>query len=245
MKKKIDSMMKEYTKTGWAAVPDRLIQKELDCYGLYGKLGSAPKRRMTAKRRQELSDYVRGVRRPAAIAVHQPCSVGMSPGSCMTDYQLCHNLNRPWWEGARMLWYLASPISGMEILVAERRIACRKAQVKLVTNGYLVYCPHLHWSDAVRFSGLPKAWSFWKSLSLDMLRNCHGLLVLQLPGWTTSAGVAAEIKYAREKGMPVLLLPADGNPNEAIPYETEALRNKRLDRLTKKIFKSKARRSNG
>lgn len=172
-------------------------------------------------------------RRPAAIAVRRPVSI--VPG-IMDQYQKDHSDFRVWREGARMLWYLASPITNKSrSLQSMNQHHAIKALARITMNGYLVYSPAAHWRNAAALYNLPNSWSYWKPLSLEMLRNCHGLLVLQLPGWTASVGVAAEIKFARERGKPVLLLPADGNPDEAIPYETGALRAKRLSH----------RRSNG
>ena len=56
--------------------------------------------------------------------------------------------------------------------------------------------------EAVRFGGACDFASY-KEQDLAMLAVCDELVVLMLPGWRDSVGVAAEIAAAEELNMPI------------------------------------------
>lgn len=43
----------------------------------------------------------------------------------------------------------------------------------------------------------------WSPIDMAFLSRCDGLIVLTLDVWDRSSGVAAEIDYFKQKGMPV------------------------------------------
>jgi len=119
--------------------------------------------------------------------------------------------------------YLASPYSHPDPAVREQRFdtACAAAAL-LLRDGYLVFSPIAHSHPLTRF-GLPLDWEFWERFDRQHLERCSELIVLMLPGWTSSRGVLAEIAIARELGLPVRYLegPATRTPTLA-PDATEA-----------------------
>ena len=88
----------------------------------------------------------------------------------------------------------------------ERRYdeACKAAAI-LMSRGQLIFCPIAHshpiaaWlPDAQRTSH-----DFWLKQDFALLAKADRLIVLQLHQWERSTGVAAEIEFARDNGIPV------------------------------------------
>jgi hypothetical protein len=119
--------------------------------------------------------------------------------------------------------YLASPYTHPDPVVREERFAAACAvAAQLLRFGHLVFSPICHSHPLTRF-GLPLDWGFWERCDRQHLERCSELIVLMLPGWTSSRGVLAEIAIARELGLPVRYLegPATTTPTLA-PDATEA-----------------------
>ena len=45
--------------------------------------------------------------------------------------------------------------------------------------------------------------AFWMSFCLTYLERCDELWVYMMPGWDVSKGVAEEIRFAKELGIPI------------------------------------------
>ena len=69
-------------------------------------------------------------------------------------------------------------------------------------DGRLVYSPIVH-SHPLSVLGLPGDWPFWAEHNRAMLAACQPLVVLTLPGWEQSKGIAAEVALAAELEIPV------------------------------------------
>lgn len=102
------------------------------------------------------------------------------------------------------LVYLASPYSHASPIVREQRFeAVCKAAGKMMEAGVIVYSPIAHSHPISRHMAVsPVDHNFW-------LRQCFGVLerstrmdVLMLEGWEASKGVAAELEFCREHGIP-------------------------------------------
>ncbi|MCR4302258.1 MAG: DUF1937 family protein [Sulfuricaulis sp.] len=106
--------------------------------------------------------------------------------------------------------YLASPYcnpdrpADRQYCKARYDEACRAA-AKLMGQGHLIFCPIAHshpiaaWlPDAQRTSH-----DFWLRQDFALLTMADRLIVLQLHQWKRSVGVAAEIEFARDNGIPV------------------------------------------
>lgn len=107
-------------------------------------------------------------------------------------------------ERLTMLHYLASPYNhpAPEIMELRRVAACRKAG-ELIAEGIAVLSPIAHNVAVIREVGGETGWDRWQAQDLAMLSACKKVLVLRLPGWDTSKGVAAEINAATTMGIPV------------------------------------------
>ncbi len=99
--------------------------------------------------------------------------------------------------------YVASPYSHPDAAVRTARYdAARRHAAQLVRDGRLAYSPIVH-SHPLAELGLPGDWSYWAEHNRRMLAACDAVVVLALPGWQESRGVAAEVAIASELGLPV------------------------------------------
>ena len=106
-----------------------------------------------------------------------------------------------------MLKYLASPYSDPDPAVCEARFraACRAAAI-LMQRGESVYSPIAHSHPIAEHVGNHLDHDFWLRQDREMLRRCDAMIVLMLPGWENSRGIAAEIELADELDLEVLYM---------------------------------------
>ncbi len=102
-----------------------------------------------------------------------------------------------------MLVYLASPYSHPDPKIKEKRLSLvNRIACSLMQGGTHVYSPLTHNIPLIRL-GIPGTWTAWKKYDLSMLSRCDRLVVLMLPGWEESVGVADEIHHAKEHHIPI------------------------------------------
>jgi hypothetical protein len=105
--------------------------------------------------------------------------------------------------------YLASPYSHPDPAVRQQRFeAVCKVAFELMSTGIRVFCPIAHSHPIDIASGVMGSWAFWQYQDAPFLLLCSQLLVLTLPGWKESTGVAYEIKVASARGIPIDYIPA-------------------------------------
>ncbi len=101
------------------------------------------------------------------------------------------------------LIYLAQPYTGTDEEMQDRYdIAC-EVTARLMNEGHYVFSPIAH-SHGPASYGLPKDYAYWKGYCELMIPKCDEVRVMEIDGWTTSVGVAAEIKLADSLGIPVI-----------------------------------------
>lgn len=99
--------------------------------------------------------------------------------------------------------YLACPYSHPDPKVKkERHTTVNRVTFHLMQKGILVYSPLTH-NIPIDSLGIHGDWMTWKDFDHKMLSRCDRLLVLKLPGWESSKGVAAEIEQANQLGLPI------------------------------------------
>lgn len=103
------------------------------------------------------------------------------------------------------LVYLASPYSHANPIVREQRfLAVCKAAGKMMEAGDIVYSPIAHSHPiSVTMTVSPTDHHFWLRQCFGVLERSSLLRVLMLDGWIQSKGVAAEISFAKEQGIPL------------------------------------------
>jgi len=100
--------------------------------------------------------------------------------------------------------YLACPYSSSyHALKVQRTLAADKAAAKLMSAGFLTFSPISHSHGIATNGGLPGDWNFWQEYDEEFIAFARTLVVLTIPGYETSTGVAAEKKIADEIGRPV------------------------------------------
>lgn len=106
---------------------------------------------------------------------------------------------------ARMsgLVYIAQPYSHDDPAVREARYqSALQAAAKLMLQGHVVFSPIAHTHPIEVHTG-PQPHDFWLRQDVEILKHATRLIVLTLPGWGESKGVAAEIAVAMALGIPV------------------------------------------
>ena len=108
--------------------------------------------------------------------------------------------------------YLASPYtSEHRPKMTWRYLAACAATARLLAEGHIVYSPIAHGHHLSDFAALPGDFAFWREHCLSFLEHwAEELRVLEIDGWEESAGVQAEIAFAKERGIPVVMQPLKG-----------------------------------
>ena len=106
------------------------------------------------------------------------------------------------------LIYLAAPFNHEDGEVRVDRVAkSLLCATNMMAKGYFVYSPLVYSNLSERIVHkfpdlveMPE--SYWYEHGIRMLSKCDELWVLRLEGWEYSKGVAAEVKYAQQNGIP-------------------------------------------
>lgn len=99
--------------------------------------------------------------------------------------------------------YLAAPYTHADPKMMEQRhTIVNRFVYELMRKGILVYSPLTH-NVPINQLGINGDWKTWKDFDHEMLSRCDRLIVLKLPGWENSKGVAAEIARAKELHIPI------------------------------------------
>lgn len=106
----------------------------------------------------------------------------------------------------KSLVYLAAPYSDPDPAVRKRRFRqINKVASAFMREGIHIYSPISHSHPIVQAGGLPTGWDFWELCDRAVLSCCVLMVILRLPGWDQSTGVACETKISKEElGLHVL-----------------------------------------
>lgn len=100
--------------------------------------------------------------------------------------------------------YVAAPYTHLSKRIMSLRETMITATVGyLIDNGMHAYSPITESAQYQKNAGLDGTWDFWGTRDTDILRRMDELLVLMLPGWEDSVGVAAEVEIAKRLGMKI------------------------------------------
>ncbi len=103
--------------------------------------------------------------------------------------------------------YLATPYSHQEAHVRERRYQrVTVAAAMLINMGFAVVSPITHNHPIIETGKVPGSWAYWGKFDKLHLEQADLMVVLRLPGWDISVGVAEEIDIAKARGVPVYYL---------------------------------------
>lgn len=102
--------------------------------------------------------------------------------------------------------YLASPYSHADPAVMEGRYqAALRAAATLMQSGQAVFAPiaHSHPISSAMPPHMATNHEFWMAQDLPLLRCAAKLVILKLPGWEQSRGIAEELLLAIKLKIPV------------------------------------------
>jgi hypothetical protein len=101
------------------------------------------------------------------------------------------------------LYYLAAPYGDSDPAIIEQRmVEYEKVDAFLAFLGVNTMSP-LDKHYKLKYNSLPGTYKYWQDYCDQMLFIAQGLIVITLPGWDASKGVAAEIQLAKELGLPI------------------------------------------
>jgi hypothetical protein len=119
-------------------------------------------------------------------------------------------------ERSRLV-YLAAPYTHATPEIRQARFeAVTRAAAWLVQKGRIVYSPitMTHPIDVVLAGeGATLGSEFWVKFDEAFMSVCAEIVVLRLEGWEHSSGVARELAFFRERGLPVAYI----DPGVEIP----------------------------
>lgn len=90
-------------------------------------------------------------------------------------------------------------------LVRERRYLYTMEKVsELMSEGIIAVSPIVHCHEMAGLYSLPKTYEFWAQYNEGLLRACSKVIVLMMPYWEVSKGIAHEIEYATSIGKEII-----------------------------------------
>lgn len=100
--------------------------------------------------------------------------------------------------------YLAQPYSGNEVW--NFQAGCRAVR-ELLDRGFAPYSPIVHNHTLAERFELPGSFSYWRGFDFAMIRQLEVFVILELPGWIESRGVAFETAFAQGARKQIVHVP--------------------------------------
>ena len=116
----------------------------------------------------------------------------------------------------KKLIYIASPYTHSDPNVVEENYRLvAEFTAECTAKGYIVLSPIAYGHNLAKHAEMRTDWEFWRNFCFTFLSKCHELWVFKIPGWNKSSGVAEEIEFAIERGIPVKYI----NPKIPMDYQ--------------------------
>jgi len=103
--------------------------------------------------------------------------------------------------------YLGIPYTGKE--ESSFKVA-NVAAGMLMKEGWIVYSPISQNHPIAKAVQLPTEWEYWERIDKEFLKWADVLIVLCIPEWRKSIGLAAEIQIAEELKKEIIYMNMDG-----------------------------------
>jgi hypothetical protein len=134
------------------------------------------------------------------------------------------------------VYYVASPYSHPNPEIRKERYELAVKSAKTLTRlGYSAFVPIAYdglWDLDPNYT-VDHSWSFWEKIDLPILDRCAALILLELPDWDASRGVAGELEHCEKVGIPVMCISLSDLENDQIIHRKMSIlkgmirRNKR------------------
>jgi hypothetical protein len=103
--------------------------------------------------------------------------------------------------------YLAAPYSHYDKDIVQSRMEKIYAVLAhYMRKGEHILTPLAMHEVVTRHEDIPDDFNYWGDYCLDVLKRCDRMIVLMLPGWDSSRGVAQEIDFCFKNDIPVIYL---------------------------------------
>lgn len=101
--------------------------------------------------------------------------------------------------------YLASAYTHPDADVREFRYTMAVEYVTYAVPYFsmLVFSPIAYWHPIALRHSLPTDSKYWAEVNRTTFKSVAGLLILQSDGWERSVGIGMEVKWAKDKGIPI------------------------------------------
>ena len=114
-------------------------------------------------------------------------------------------------------WYLGSPYSRyLAGIDAAYEDVCHERGL-LVQNGVACFSPVIHSHPVARYCDMdPYDYAIWMPSEAPIMDCAKGLIVLMLDGWENSDGLKQEMRFFREKKLPIVFMTPGTVPSELL-----------------------------
>lgn len=164
------------------------------------------------KKRDHVGELIKAAKK--VVSVHEKGGLGRGGQSILMN-ELAQAIEAMPGRGPQTLVYLATPYSHPDPLVRVFRFnAVNRAAAQLMAKGLHIYSPISHTHPIAMEGSLPLGWDFWQQYDRAILDACCRMIVLRLPGWEESKGVAAEMQIAQDLGLAVSFIDPDSIDQE-------------------------------
>ena len=104
-------------------------------------------------------------------------------------------------------WYVGTPYSKFPGGIDAAFKAACEVTGRLIVKGVPVFSPIAHSHPIAEHAGIdPMSHEIWLEADRPMMEAAYGMIVMMLPGFDTSYGVAHEVEYFQKAGKPVIWL---------------------------------------
>lgn len=106
-----------------------------------------------------------------------------------------------------------------------RYLLAEKATLVFLKLGHYVFSP-IAYNHPMGRHDLPTDWAFWEPFDKAFLERCTAVIVIKLPGWNVSVGVAAEVEWADKLKIPVYYIEPEDVFAEGFVFDRDKLERK-------------------
>jgi hypothetical protein len=98
--------------------------------------------------------------------------------------------------------FISGAYSGTPEEIEYNLLRASRVVEEVLNAGWVPICPNVFWHPFSEFQD----YEFWLEAALGLIETCRVLVLI--PGWERSSGVAKEIARSKELGIPILTLEA-------------------------------------